>query len=281
MNGPISPPHIRQFASAWYRALDVHAPLDECLSMLSENGLSMRFPDGDINNALSFQKWYERVTNLFFDEKHTVLNIEILGTTEEQAELAVTVRWQASWWEPPAAESKRVDLESAQKWTVRRCSATRNACGLEIVSYILAGEFKYAPGSAGLPANTLDDTEALVDLNRRFAEMEQLAGPEALRFFGAHLSPNLVFRRANGKVVGKFGKEGFLEGLASNPFRSRAVEDVSVTQLGDRALVTLIIVGTRKDDGSIHRYRNIRLFSRSADQWILESWYNDEITKKP
>src|SRR5262245_41932097 len=277
MNDPISPQQIQQFAAAWYRALDIHAKLDECLSMLAENGLSMRFPDGDINDAVSFQKWYESVTNLYFDEKHTVLNVEILGATDEQAELAVTVRWQANWWKPPAAESKRVDLESAQKWTVRRCPTTRNAFGLEIVSYMLTGEFKYAPGSARLPASAHDDKEALVALNRRFAEMEQQGGPEALQFFGAHLSHNLVFRRANGKVVGKFGKDGFLEGLANNPFKSRVVEDMSVTQQGDQALVTLIIVGARKDDGSVHRYRNIRLFSRSCDEWVLEFWFNYEI----
>jgi len=33
-----------------------------------------------------------------------------------------------------AEESKCVDLESAQKWTVRRCHTKRNAFGLEIVS---------------------------------------------------------------------------------------------------------------------------------------------------
>jgi len=51
-----------------------------------------------------------------------------------------------------------------------------------------------------------------------------------------------------------------------------------VSLLDDRALVTLILVGTRADDGSVHRYRNIRLFSRAADKWILEFWYNYEVT---
>jgi hypothetical protein len=84
-----------------------------------------------------------------------------------------------------------------------------------------------------------------------------------------------VFRRADGKVV---GKEGFLEGLKSNPFRSRVPEGIDVNLLDGRALVTLIIVGTPKDDGSIHRYRNIRLFAHTNDRWILELWYNYEIT---
>src|SRR5262245_65050696 len=104
--------------------------------------------------------------------------------------------------------------------------------------------------------------------------MEQQGGPEALRFFSTHMSHNLVFRRANKKVVGKFGKEGFLEGLANNPFQSRVMEEISVTQQGDGALVTLIIVATRKDDGSVHKYRNIRFFSRSCDEWVLEFWFN-------
>ena len=176
------------------------------------------------------------------------------------------------------SESNRVDLQSAQKWTVRCCSTTRNAFGLEILTYILADELKYAPGSAKLPAGAPDNEEVLVTLNRRFAEMEQQGGREAIEFFGVHLSHELVFRRANGKVVGKFGKEGFLEGLSSNPFRSRVVEDVSVTQQGERALVTLTIVGTRKDDGSVHWYRNIRLFSWSGGNWIAESWFNYELT---
>ena len=278
MNSPITPEHIQQFAAAWYRALDAHAPLSECLGMLAENDLSMRFPDGEINDALSFQKWYERVTNLFFDEKHTVLNVSILDATDEQAEIAVTVRWRSCWWEAPAAESNRVDLESAQKWTVRRCATTRNAFGLEIVTYILVDELKYAPGSAKLPPGIPDNEEILAALNRRFAEMEQQSGREALKFFRVHLSHELIFRRANGNVVGKFEKEGFLEGLSSNPFQSRAVEDMSVTQQGERALVTLTIVGTRKDEGSVHRYRNIRLFSRSGQHWIAEFWYNYELT---
>ena len=112
----------------------------------------------------------------------------------------------------------------------------------------------------GFPASGHDDKDALAALNRRFAEMEQQGGREALGFFSAHLSHNLLFRRADKTVVGKFGKEAFLGSLSSNPFQSRVPEDISVTQQGDRALATLIIVGTRKDDGSVHRYRNVRFF---------------------
>jgi hypothetical protein len=118
----------------------------------------------------------------------------------------------------------------------------------------------------------------LVDLNKKIGEMEQEQGEQAHLFFNAHLSEQLIFRRVSGKTVGKTGPEGFLEGLNKpSPFKSRESEDISVNLLGDRALVTLI-VRTRKEDGPENRYRNIRLFFRSGDDWILEFWYNYEIT---
>jgi Domain of unknown function (DUF4440) len=100
--------------------------------------------------------------------------------------------------------------------------------------------------------------------------MEQAGDEEAFDFFRAHLSDQLIFRRANGKIVGKFETDVFFCTLKKNPFSSRESEDISVTQVGDHALVTLMVVGTRADDGSVHRYRNIRLFTRSADNWILQ-----------
>lgn len=48
-----------------------------------------------------------------------------------------------------------------------------------------------------------------------------------------------------------------------NPFTSRQAEDISVTVLGERALVTLI-VRTSKADGTENHYRNIRLFSKQG-----------------
>jgi hypothetical protein len=117
----------------------------------------------------------------------------------------------------------------------------------------------------------------LVTLNRRIGEMEQ-QGAAAAAFFADLLSDDLVFRRASGKVVGKSGPEGFIAGLENNPFKSRVVEDIAVHPIDSRALVTLVVVGTRTDDGSVHRYRNIRLFSRQDSRWILECWYNYEIT---
>jgi hypothetical protein len=145
---PITQEQIRTFVAAWYLALDNHAPIEECYRLLAEDGLNMQFPDGDIRDHTSFKKWYDRVTNLFFDENHYVQTVEAT-ISGDQAVVDIVVGWQASWWEPPAAKSKRVSMDATQRWTVRR--SLKNGYGLEIVSYNATVEpFKYAPGFARL-----------------------------------------------------------------------------------------------------------------------------------
>jgi hypothetical protein len=120
--------------------------------------------------------------------------------------------------------------------------------------------------------------KSLEDLNIKIAQMETVEKvEEARKFFEHHLSDQLIFRRANGKVVGKSGSEGVLDGLKDKRFKKLKPEDINVMLLNDRALVTLIVVGTGQD-GSIRCFRNIRLFTRAQDQWLLEFWYNYEIT---
>ena len=41
---------IERFVSAWFLALDVHAPVEECYRLLTEDGLHMSFPDGQIRD---------------------------------------------------------------------------------------------------------------------------------------------------------------------------------------------------------------------------------------
>jgi hypothetical protein len=148
MSNPITLDEIRKFAAAWYLALDQHVPIEECYKFLTVEGLNMQFPDGDIRDFGSFKKWYDRVTNLFFDENHNVQSVEAT-VSGDQAEVRIVVGWQASWFEPPAAKSKRTSMDATQQWAIRRSS--RNAYGLEIVTYnATAAPFKYAPGFARL-----------------------------------------------------------------------------------------------------------------------------------
>jgi hypothetical protein len=139
---------IKTFVAAWYRALDFHEPIATAYTFLASEGLNMQFPDGDIRDYASFKKWYDRVTNLFFDENHYVQTVEA-EISGNEAVVDIVVGWQASWWIPPEAKSKRVSMDATQRWTVRR--STRNVYGLEIATYNATVEpFKYAPGFARL-----------------------------------------------------------------------------------------------------------------------------------
>jgi hypothetical protein len=148
MMSELTQEQIKKFAAAWYEALDFHVPIEDAYALLADEGLNMQFPDGDIRDFGSFKTWYERVTNLFFDENHYVQTVEA-QISGDQAVVDIVVGWQASWWEPPAAKSKRVSMDATQRWTVRR--SDKNKYGLEIVSYNATVEpFKYAPGFARL-----------------------------------------------------------------------------------------------------------------------------------
>lgn len=145
---PITIDQVKAFASAWYLALDQHVPIEQVYPMLADQNLHVVFPDGDITDRASFKTWYDRVTNLFFDENHNVVSVEgeVRG---DEAEVTVVVAWQASFWEPPAAKSKRTSMDATQRWVVRR--SDKNAHGLVIQEYNATyAPFQYAPGFARL-----------------------------------------------------------------------------------------------------------------------------------
>ena len=108
MADPITQEQIKGFVAAWYLALDQHAPIETCYAMLADRDLNVQFPDGDIHDMASFKTWYDRVTNLFFDENHNVVSVEgeVRG---DEAEVIVVVGWQASWWEPRRPSRARLD----------------------------------------------------------------------------------------------------------------------------------------------------------------------------
>lgn len=139
---------IQKFVAAWYEALDFHIPIEQVYPLLASEGLVMSFPDGDIKDHASFKVWYDRVTNIFFDENHYVNEVKITPQGDEYV-LDIIVGWQASWWIPPSAKSKRVSMDATQRWVIRPTS--NNSFGLEILSYNATVEpFKYAPGFARL-----------------------------------------------------------------------------------------------------------------------------------
>ncbi|MBA5871656.1 MAG: DUF4440 domain-containing protein [Nitrospira sp. CR2.1] len=118
------------------------------------------------------------------------------------------------------------------------------------------------------------DEATLKSLNERFVVLEQQRDAEAKAWFNTILSDHLIFRRADGSMV---DKQAFLKSLDNpNRFLTRHMEDAHIIALGDRALVFLV-VRTTEGDGAVNRYRNIRLFSKQPNTWMLQRWYNYEL----
>jgi hypothetical protein len=141
----LTAPEITEFAVAWYKKLDIHAPMVEILPYLASDDLVMKFPEATAHGLADFESWYQRVIRIFFDEVHTVKEVtpEI---RDDEAEVHVVVEWQASVWNPPQDKSSRIVLDADQTWTVRRSSRT----GLiEITNYTVNG-LNYHEGSAKL-----------------------------------------------------------------------------------------------------------------------------------
>ena len=157
-NQPLTEAEINTFVTAWYLALDQHAPAEECLKLVADD-VQMIFPEKTLHGRGDFAAWYAGgayadgeqapgVINIFFDENHNVVSVEseISGA---EARLRVVVAWQASLFVPPAAKSKRVSLDAIQDWAVRR--SDKNVYGIEVTSYnAMAEPFRYAPGFARL-----------------------------------------------------------------------------------------------------------------------------------
>jgi hypothetical protein len=70
-----------------------------------------------------------------------------------------------------------------------------------------------------MSTNTVEHANTLVELNQRIVQMEQ-QGESATAFFQKLLSDRFLFRRASGKVIGKSGPEGFLDGLSIRRHRN-------------------------------------------------------------
>lgn len=137
---------VKQFAVDWYRKLDVHAPLEEFKPLLKDDELKMVFPEATVTGFEGFKGWYDRVITIFFDEVHNVKEVKLTSVSDEKAEVKVVVNWQASVWEPPAPNSKRIVLDAYQTWEVKRDPSTQKPV---VVTYIV-DSLEYAEGSAKL-----------------------------------------------------------------------------------------------------------------------------------
>ena len=150
---------IEQFVAAWYLALDNHAPTAELEALLTDD-VQMIFPEKTLPGIADFKAWYAGgkysdgtdapgVINIFFDENHNVVSVDVVGGTGDEPDLKVIVAWQASWFVKPATKAKRTSLDATQTWTVVK--SNKNTFGLAISKYnAVAAPFAYAPGFARL-----------------------------------------------------------------------------------------------------------------------------------
>ena len=143
---PITYSEVKQFAADWYSKLDVHAPLEEYVSLLAEKDLELRFPEGTFYGFDGFKNWYENVIGIFFDEVHTLKKVEPKPIGNGQLEVKVVVKWEASIWNPPAAKSERIILDAYQTWIVERSPKSEKPV---VVTYIV-DSLDYYEGSVQL-----------------------------------------------------------------------------------------------------------------------------------
>jgi hypothetical protein len=143
---PLLESEVKQLVDTWYAKLDVHAPVEELLPLLADDGMEMKLPEVTLRGHAEFIQWYERVIRTFFDEIHTMKELHITfpeppGETEvqvvgspTQAQVQLVVNWQARRWKPPAAKSEWLGFDAEQRWVVQRLPNTSKPI---VVTYIV------------------------------------------------------------------------------------------------------------------------------------------------
>ena len=144
MSDPLTKEEIVDLADRWYRALDVHAPVEELHTMMTDKGNDMEWPELPTHGHAEFTVWYEKVTRRFFDEVHTIKSVEptIDG---DRADVKVVVNWKASVWEPPAPRSITLHMDAFQTWEVVRDPST----GKALINRYVVDSFTEMPDSDG------------------------------------------------------------------------------------------------------------------------------------
>jgi hypothetical protein len=136
---------IEDLADRWYKALDVHAPVEELHGMLLDEGNEMMWPEGPTHGHAEFTGWYDRVTRIFFDEVHTLKKVES-NIDGDSAEVEVVVNWQARVWNPPAPKSEWLGFDAYQTWEVVRSPEN----GRAVIKRYVVDNLDPMPGSATL-----------------------------------------------------------------------------------------------------------------------------------
>ena len=137
---------IEDLADRWYKALDIHVPVEELYPMLLDDGNEMMWPEGPTHGHQEFNDdWYQRVIRIFFDEVHTITKVES-KIDGDSADVEVVVNWQAKVWNPPEPKSKWLGFDAYQTWQVVRSPET----GKAVIKRYVVDKLDPMPGSAEL-----------------------------------------------------------------------------------------------------------------------------------
>lgn len=138
---------VKKLVTDWYHKLDVHAPMVELLPMLFDKELEMKFPEATLHGHAEFEKWYQGVIRIFFDEIHTLKELNInLSEDKTTANIKLVVYWEASRWHPPLAKSERLMFDASQTWVVKIMPETGKPT---VIKYVV-DDLKPMEGSAEL-----------------------------------------------------------------------------------------------------------------------------------
>jgi hypothetical protein len=143
---PLTESEVRQFVAQWFHLLDIHAPLEEFLALVADEGIEFRFPEVTVTDRDGLTQWYKRVTNTFFDEIHETKELAI-STEGDRATVKITTQWQESSWNPPAPKSERLTFLAKQTWGVKRSDKT----GQPVMVTYFVDSFEPVGGEGKLP----------------------------------------------------------------------------------------------------------------------------------
>ncbi|MCK9460311.1 MAG: nuclear transport factor 2 family protein [Proteobacteria bacterium] len=132
---------VKELVYAWFKKLTDKAPAEELEAMLSAASLHMEFPGDSLRSQAEFRVWLHKVTNLFFDQVHDVLFLDV-RLAGDKAEVNLVVNWQAKTWTPPAPYSEWTGSNVHQRWEVIRDPQSEKA----VISEYIVGAFDRMKG---------------------------------------------------------------------------------------------------------------------------------------
>jgi hypothetical protein len=145
MSEKLTEAEVTEFVDDWYRKLDVHAPIEEVIPLLADEGLEFTIPEGTRRSHEEMREQLNAWYTTFFDEVHTLKELSVTPNGDE-ADVKLVVNWKARVWNPPEAESKFLHFDAYQTWVVKRSGAT----GKPVIAKYVVDNLDAQPDSATL-----------------------------------------------------------------------------------------------------------------------------------